>query len=142
MHEWSLAAGIIQTVEDECRRQSIARVQSLELSVGELAQIEVDTLREALSNLKKGTAMAGCRITIRKERTRMSCRKCMHAWSFMESRKQLSPLQKGGDNAVHYLPSTVNAFITCPSCGSPDFDIVSGFGLSIRSFTADGRKRA
>lgn len=142
MHEWSLAGGIVQTVEDECRKQSIARVQRLELSVGELAQIEVDTLREALAQLKKGTAMSGCRIIIRRERTMMSCRKCMHVWGFSESRKHLSPLENGGDNAVHYLPSSVNAFITCPSCGSPDFDIVSGFGLSIRSFTAGGRSRA
>lgn len=134
MHEWSLASGIVETMEDECRRQSAVQVRSLELSVGELSQIEVDTLRMALNSLKKGTHLAGCRIRIVKEKTRFRCRMCAHGWSFARSRKELEPLEKGGDNAVHYLPSSINAFAHCPACGSPDFDIVSGFALSIRRY--------
>ncbi len=133
MHEWSLASGIVETVEDECRKRSVDSVATIRLSVGELAQIEVDTLREALRQLKKGTVMEGCRILIKEEKTSFSCRKCGHRWSFSESRDGLEPLE-GGDNAVHYLPSSINAFAACPSCGSRDFDIVSGFGLSIESF--------
>lgn len=139
MHEWSLAAGIVQTIEDECKRTSVREVTRVDLSVGELAQIETPMLREALNSLKKGTVMAKSTIRISKERTAFSCRKCGKNWSFAQSRKKLTPLEKGGDNAVHYIPSSINAFARCPQCGSPDFEIVKGFGLSIRSIQTAGK---
>ncbi len=140
MHEWSLAEGIIATISDECSRLSVDSVSDVDLSVGELAQIELPVLREALRSLKKGTVMSGCRIHISQEKTAFRCRKCGRNWSFSDSRKELEPLGDGGDNAVHYIPSSINAFISCPSCGSPDFDISSGFGLRISRFKPGGRR--
>lgn len=137
VHEWSLASGIVKSIEDECRRQSVSGVSSVELAVGELSQIEVRALRQALEELRKGTVMGGCKIRILREKTRFRCSECGHSWPFSKSKQELEPLEKGGDNAVHYLPSTVNAFIRCPRCGSPDFQIASGLALSIRKVLFD-----
>lgn len=135
MHEWSLATGVLQTITDECSKLSITKVERVDLNVGEMAQIEIPLLRQALKSMKKGTVMEESTFRISKERTSFACRNCGRKWSFSLTRKKLTPLQKGGDNAVHYIPSTIGAFESCPDCGSPDFDIISGFGLSIKGFT-------
>ena len=35
--------------------------------------------------------------------------------------------------AIHFLPEAAHAFVRCPSCGSPDFAVSKGRGVSIKS---------
>ena len=35
--------------------------------------------------------------------------------------------------AIHLLPETIHVYGRCPSCGSPDFEVVRGRGVSIGS---------
>jgi hydrogenase nickel incorporation protein HypA/HybF len=40
--------------------------------------------------------------------------------------------------AIHFLPEAVHAYISCPNCGSFDFEIVGGRGVYIRRIEAVG----
>jgi hydrogenase nickel incorporation protein HypA/HybF len=31
--------------------------------------------------------------------------------------------------AIHFVPEVAHTYIKCPSCGSPDFEIVEGRGV-------------
>jgi hydrogenase nickel incorporation protein HypA/HybF len=35
--------------------------------------------------------------------------------------------------AVHFLPEAAHAYLRCPRCGSVDFDVAAGRGVSIVS---------
>lgn len=64
MHELSLAAGILQLVEDSARREAFAHVRRLQLSVPALAGVEVQALRFALESLAPGSLLDGAAIAI------------------------------------------------------------------------------
>ena len=54
MHEVSLAAGVLQLVEDAAGREHFSRVAALRLEVGQLAGVEVEALRFALEAIAPG----------------------------------------------------------------------------------------
>lgn len=64
MHEMSLAAGVLQLVEDAAGREHFSRVAVLRLEVGQLAGVEVEALRFALDAIAPGTFLDGATITI------------------------------------------------------------------------------
>jgi hydrogenase nickel incorporation protein HypA/HybF len=53
----------------------------------------------------------------------------------------LDELPEPGDaaeaEAVHFIPELAHAFLQCPSCGSPDFEMLAGRGVSIGSIEAE-----
>lgn len=137
MHEWSLASGIIETVSDEYAKQNARNVKSIDIMVGEISQIEVDILSDALKTLKIGTVVENSQINIEIERTDLKCRECGHTWGFEEVRNELDPISDGGDNPVHYLPESIAAFVGCPKCGSPDMEVMGGRGVRISKMIMD-----
>jgi hydrogenase nickel incorporation protein HypA/HybF len=76
MHELSLAAGILDLVEDAGRREGFARVAVLRLEVGRLAGVEVSALRFALQAIAPGTCLAGARVEIDEPAARAACPDC------------------------------------------------------------------
>lgn len=137
MHEWSLASGIIETVTDESGKRNATAVKQVDILVGEISQIEISTLKDALENLKTGTILDGCEISITVENTRLRCRSCGKEFGFPEVREKLEPLSEGGDNPVHYLPQSIAAFVGCPKCGSPDIVVTDGAGVRINRIVMD-----
>lgn len=137
MHEWSLASGIIETVSDEYEKQNASSVRQIDILVGEISQIEIDVLEDALGSLKAGTVVEKSEINIQTEKTDLKCRQCGNVFGFEQVREQLEPLSEGGDNPVHYLPESIAAFAGCPRCGGPDLEVLSGRGVRISKMIMD-----
>lgn len=137
MHEWSLASGIIETITDESSKRNATAVKQVDILVGEISQIEVPILKDALENLKAGTILDGSEISIAVENTKLRCRACGQIFGFPDVRDKLEPLSEGGDNPVHYLPESIAAFAGCPKCSSPDIVVTEGGGVRINKIVMD-----
>lgn len=127
MHEWSLAEAIISAVSSIAERENLREVKEVHLRLGELQQIEVDILKFALLQMKRGK-LSNTKFTVRTARAKFKCRACNHTWTFRE-------MKIPGDirESIHFIPEVAHAYIKCPKCGSPDFDVIQGRGLWITS---------
>lgn len=127
MHEWALAEAVISAASQTAEKEGLKAVSEVKIKVGELQQVELDIFEFALSQLKTGI-LKNARFTIEAVKARLKCRVCGHDWTF--STKGLS-----GDSAeaIHFVPETIHAYIRCPKCGSPDFEILQGRGMWLES---------
>ena len=76
MHELSLAAGILQMVEQAAVRENFQRVSRLHLEAGALAGVEPQALRFALDALAPGTCLEGAEIAIAQPCGTALCGQC------------------------------------------------------------------
>jgi len=135
MHEWSIADAVCRTVVKSIGAKKVVK---LEIRVGELAQLDVDLLREALEILAEGTPLQGAEIAIEVERAEMHCNKCGYECGLAELLSTIpasSPkvADEGGtlDLPLHYYPNLVYALARCPRCGSRDFEVRGGKSVEI-----------
>ena len=77
MHEMSLAGGILTMVEQARTREGFARVTRLNLEVGKLSGVEVESLRFALDAIAPGTCLEGARIEIDEPAGKAWCMTCV-----------------------------------------------------------------
>jgi len=76
MHEASLAAGVLQLVEEAARREGFARVLTLRLVAGQLAGVDVHALRFAIEGLAAGTLLDGACLDIQEPPGQAWCLGC------------------------------------------------------------------
>ncbi len=100
MHEASLAAGVLQLVEDCARREGFVRVTRLRLEVGQLAQVDARALRFALDSLAPGTLLEGAALDIDEPPGQAWCLPCSQTIS-LPRRGMACPLCGG-----HQLQAT------------------------------------
>jgi hydrogenase nickel incorporation protein HypA/HybF len=107
MHEASLAAGILQLVEDAAVREGFRRVTVLHLEAGQLAGIEARALRFSLEALAPGTCLEAARFDIDEPPGQAWCLPCSATVT----------LAQRGD--------------ACPSCGSYQLQPTGGTELRV-----------
>lgn len=61
MHELSVAMGIVRIAEQEMSRTTASRVELIELEIGDLAGVELDSLEYVWSAAVKGTVLEEAR---------------------------------------------------------------------------------
>lgn len=127
MHEWALAEAIISSVSQIAEKEGLKEVKEVKIKVGELQQVEVDILEFALSELKMDK-LKNTKFSIKTVKVKLRCRACRHKWSFNKNK-----LDEESAEAIHFLPETVHAYIKCPRCGSPDFEVLQGRGVWLES---------
>ncbi|MEM1540110.1 MAG: hydrogenase nickel incorporation protein HypA [Candidatus Bathyarchaeia archaeon] len=127
MHEWALAEAIISSVTNIAEREGLVEVREVKIKVGELQQVNIDILELALSELKAGK-LKNAKFVIEIVKAEMRCHVCGHFWSFSQN-----GLDEESKEAIHFVPETVHAYVKCPKCGSPDFEIVDGRGVLLES---------
>ena len=127
MHEWALAEAVVSAASEAAEKEGFREVKEVRIRVGELQQIDPEVLMFALQQVK-GPKMEGAVFRVEEERARLSCRVCGCAWVF-DRRK----LDEGMVEAIHFVPEVAHAFVKCPRCGSPDFEVVEGRGVSLVS---------
>jgi hydrogenase nickel incorporation protein HypA/HybF len=123
MHEWALAEAVITAAQQIAEKEKLTEVKEVTIKVGELQQIEQDILRFALSQLKPAS-FKNAKFRITKAKTTLKCRVCENTWLFRKNK-----LDEGTAEAIHFIPEVAHAYIRCPKCGSPDFEITEGRGV-------------
>jgi hydrogenase nickel incorporation protein HypA/HybF len=127
MHEWALAEAVVSAASEVARKEGLREVTEVRIGVGELQQIEHDVFEFALSQLKKAE-LEGARFRIERVRAKLRCRACSHVWTFARER-----LDESAVEAIHFVPEVAHAYVKCPRCGSPDFEVLEGRGVWLLS---------
>jgi hydrogenase nickel incorporation protein HypA/HybF len=135
MHEWALAEGVIETARKVAEEKDIDEVGDVRVLIGQLQQIEADIFRFALDELlkKSDERVRGASCLIDIEPAMLECRPCSHRWPLGD---ELDKLGEDEAEAIHFVPELAHAYVRCPSCGSPDFRVTGGRGVSIASVEA------
>ncbi|MCS7119844.1 MAG: hydrogenase nickel incorporation protein HypA [Nitrososphaerota archaeon] len=127
MHEWALAEAVLNALQEIAEREDLEEVKEVVLQLGELQQVDEEIFIFALSNLKT------CKLNravfrIEKENAEFECRSCSNFWSFKDVKMDEEALE-----AIHFIPEIAHAFLRCPRCGSPDYNIVKGKGVWVKN---------
>ncbi len=134
MHEWALAEAVIDSVREHSGGRRVSRVV---LRFGELQQVDREIFDFALREL--GGDLGAARFEIETEPALFACGACGASWSLAE-RGGLDAQQK---EAIHFLPEAAKVYLRCPRCGSPDFRVEQGRGVTIQTIevmeTEEGR---
>ncbi|MEM1549163.1 MAG: hydrogenase nickel incorporation protein HypA [Candidatus Methanomethylicia archaeon] len=130
MHEWALAEAVVNTIIKFAEENKLKEVKEVVIKIGELQQVDLEVFKFALLELKveKGLANADFKMEIVK--AKMKCIKCGFSWTF-----EGEELEDSVKEAIHFIPEASHAFIKCPKCRSPDFEIIDGRGIWIDSIT-------
>jgi hydrogenase nickel incorporation protein HypA/HybF len=136
MHELALADAVIRTALVAAKKERIRRILSIDVAVGELQNIERDVFEFALKEIRPtdDPALEGTRITLEIEPARFRCRPCDTRFGLDDTR---GPRDDYEAEAIHFIPELAHAYVRCPQCNSPDFEVSQGRGVSIRSIEGD-----
>jgi len=126
MHEWALAEAVISTISRLAESEGLREIKEVKLKIGELQQIELEVFKFALTQLRDSSLLRNAKFNIEVVNAEIKCRNCGFRWS-------LEKEKINGDvaEAIHFVPEVIHAFIRCPKCGSPDFEIIGGRGVWI-----------
>ena len=113
MHEMSIALSVIDAVIEKARQEGCSAVTGIELIVGRLAGVEVESLRFCFSAAACNTPAEGAELVIEEREATGRCEECGSTF----------PVE-----SFH---------VKCPSCGLYRVRIESGEELSVRSITIE-----
>jgi len=130
MHEWALAESILTAAVEAAEKEKLKKITEIKIDMGELQQIEQDIFKFALDEIIKsqGDKLKNVKIKIETVKSTLKCKNCDHTWKFSDMKKKLD---EDESEAIHFIPEVAFVHTRCPRCGSPDFEITSGRGVSI-----------
>jgi hydrogenase nickel incorporation protein HypA/HybF len=127
MHEWALADAVIEATASVLAGRDPSCLRTVTVVIGELQAIDHGIFNFALSSLLLERPFRGAAYTLETEPALLRCHACEKEWG-LDQTPNLTPETR---EAIHFLPEAAHAFIRCPSCGSPDFRVARGRGVSI-----------
>ncbi len=136
MHEWALAEAVIATVIAESRKNGLDSVTSIKIKIGELQRLEAEIFEFALNEIAKvegASLLTNMKIELATEKAIFKCRVCGNEWTFDDTRLDLEESE-----AIHFAPEVAHAYVRCPSCTSPDFEVVQGRGVLVDKIKGKG----
>jgi hydrogenase nickel incorporation protein HypA/HybF len=134
MHEWALAEAVVATVEKIRRENGGRPVLSVSLRLGELQNVDPEAFRAGLAAALGGLPYGLEVFRFLSEPAAFRCRACGLLWPLAE----FPGIGEGEREAIHFLPESAHAYLRCPGCGSPDFGLAAGRGVSIESVELEG----
>ena len=136
MHEWALAESILTAALEAVGKEKLKRITEIRISIGELQQIEQDIFEFSLNEIIKtqGEKLKDVKIKIEIEKSTLKCKSCENTWKFSDMKKKLN---EDESEAIHFIPEVAFVHTRCPKCGSPDFEITTGRGVSITSIKGE-----
>jgi len=114
MHEWALAEAVSSLVFERVKKPL-----NVSVKLGELQSIDEGIFLSALNEL-----IDGAEISLEREKCLLLCNACGCEWD-------LSSLSEEERELVHFLPEAVHSYTVCPSCGSMDFSVEKGRGVTV-----------
>lgn len=130
MHEWALAEAVLESVRENTRDQR-GRVVRVLVRFGELQQIDREIFEHGLRELCADYPFPADVFEVETESAELRCGACGHRWRPMDG------LDEEQAEAIHFLPEASHAHLRCPQCGSADFAIEAGRGVSIASIEVE-----
>ena len=136
MHEWALADSIFTAALEVAEKEKLKKITEIKINIGELQQIEQDIFEFSLNEIIKtqGEKLKGVKIKIETEKSTLKCKNCENTWKFSDMKKKL---KEDESEAIHFIPEVAFVHTRCPKCGSPDFEIKTGRGVSITSIKGE-----
>lgn len=109
MHELSIALGIVKIAEKERQKAKASKVESIELEIGALSGVELDSLEFVWPMAVKDTALE----------------KAAYLVDFIEGKAEC--LECGQSYPIEHL------FDNCPTCKGYFKDVIAGKELRVKS---------
>ena len=134
MHEWSLAESVIVAAIEVSKKEKLKKITEIKITIGELQQIEKDIFEFALTQIMKDKKLKNVKIKIKNEKSTLKCKNCEKIWSFYDMKKKLN---NDESESIHFIPEVAMVHSRCPNCGSPDFEILTGRGVTISSIKGE-----
>ena len=130
MHEWALAESILAAAVEEAEKQKMKKITEITVGLGELQQIAIDVFKFALDELIKENKdkLVDTKIKIETLESNLKCNNCENEWKFSDMKKKIND---DVGESIHFIPEVAFVHTRCPKCGSPDFQITTGRGVSI-----------
>ena len=115
---------------------SAAKIRRIEVCIGELQRIRTDTFEFALREIMpaKEPRLADTVLELKVEPAQFRCRPCSHLFTLSDT---VGPQGQDETEAIHFIPELAHAFLECPECESPDFELLQGRGVSIAAIEGD-----
>jgi hydrogenase nickel incorporation protein HypA/HybF len=126
MHEWALAEAVIAAAQKRVKPGEERSPGSVTVLIGELQAIDREIFSFALESMLPGSALPADLFRMETEPAEFLCRACGRMWGLAEA-----GLTAEEREAIHFLPESAHAFVRCPGCGSVDFGVEKGRGVSI-----------
>lgn len=130
MHEYALADAVITTALTAAEKEGMRRILRIDVRVGELQRISRELFEFALKEVMPGAEprLAETELTLEIEPARFRCRPCGRTFGLADTP---GPQDKEESEAIHFIPELAHAYLRCPGCDSPDFELTAGRGVSI-----------
>ncbi len=113
MHEMSIAMNIISIACKEAEKDGASSISNIELDVGKLSGVMIDSLNFCYESVCKGTLAEHSTLSINEVPARASCKKCNHTFE-------------------------IDSFMAlCPQCESYEIDILQGRELKLRAVSVN-----
>lgn len=76
MHEYSIVQALLERVEREADAHRATQVHRVQVSIGELAGVEVELLRTAYETIRHRTCCHGAELEVHRIAARWECARC------------------------------------------------------------------
>jgi hydrogenase nickel incorporation protein HypA/HybF len=136
VHEFALAEAVIAAALEAADREGLARITRIDVRIGELQRIEREVFDFALQEVlpAEEPRLAATRIAVEAEAARFRCRPCGRCFELADTS---GPGGADAGEAMHFVPELAHAFLDCPGCRSPDFEVIAGRGVSIAAIEGE-----
>ena len=112
MHELGIMFHVVKKVEDIARQNKLTQIEALVLQIGELASVVPQYIRACYPAAVDGTLLEHTQLEIEMLPANGLCSSCKKVYNVLEQHK------------------------TCPSCGSQDYELLSGREFNIKEVRA------
>ena len=113
MHEMSLAEGVLQIIDDAARAQSFSRVKTVWLEIGQLAGVEIESIRFCFDVVVRDSIAHDARLEIIETPGQAWCLHCAET-------VQVQAL-----------------FDACPKCGSHQVQVTGGNEMRVKELDVE-----
>lgn len=125
VHEWALAEAVLESVRAQ-QVQRPGRAVGVVVRFGELQSIDQEVFSTGLQQLKEDDPDLTVELLFETEPAAFACSVCATKWKLADC-----DIDEATQEAIHFLPEVAHSFISCPSCGSADFRVEQGRGISV-----------
>lgn len=113
MHEMTIAMNIVDIICQKANEEKAVKVISVELVIGDLSGIMIDSLEFCFEAACKNTIADGAELNIRNIKAEAFCKSCKKDFRIESD------------------------FTPCPTCNDFNFELKTGKEFSIKSFNID-----